>query len=82
MIFLQIDLQVKQRRIINKNLKIKQIFSSFGFRSDGILFNNKVELEKFEKKIKNGDIIGCGLNFVKNEIFFVRCFLCPFSIFV
>ncbi len=43
---------------------------SYGYRVDGKLFHKKASLEKTLPKVKDGDVVGCGINFFTREIFF------------
>ena len=56
-----------------KNKLPGQTNDSYGFRIDGKLFHKRSSVG-FRKmpKIKNGDIVGCGINFFKREIFFTH----------
>ena len=46
---------------------------SYGYRIDGKLFHKKSYAGlKSMSKIKNGDIVGCGINFFNREIFFTH----------
>ena len=45
---------------------------SYGYKIDGKLFHKKSSGYKKMPKIKNGDIVGCGINFFNREIFFTH----------
>lgn len=34
---------------------------SYGFKSDGKIYNNKVEGDNYGPKFEKGDVIGCGM---------------------
>lgn len=40
--------------------------------SDGTISANRSASKKFTEKVERGDIVGCGINFAKQEIFYVR----------
>ena len=46
--------------------------SSFGYKCDGKIYTGKQAIGKEFEKFKTGDIIGCGINFFKREIFFTH----------
>lgn len=50
----------------------RKLGSSFGYRSDGKLYSGKAPCNKEMEKFGTGDIIGCGINFFKREIFFTN----------
>jgi hypothetical protein len=46
---------------------------SFGYNSDGkIFYNGKDKGKEYGSGFKKNDIIGCGINYSKNEIFFTK----------
>lgn len=43
---------------------------SYGYRADGKVYNNKQAGEVMMPKFTTGNIVGCGINYFKREIFF------------
>ncbi|KAL4503315.1 hypothetical protein ABPG72_000921 [Tetrahymena utriculariae] len=45
--------------------------NSYGYQSDGQVYSNK-KIQKKLSKMRDSDIIGCGINYLKKEIFFTH----------
>ncbi|KAL4455019.1 hypothetical protein ABPG74_006401 [Tetrahymena malaccensis] len=45
--------------------------NSYGYQSDGQVYSNK-KIQKRLQKMKDQDVIGCGINYLKKEIFFTH----------
>jgi len=50
---------------------------SFGYKSDGKVFSNKIQSTITMPKMDKDHVIGCGINFLKREIFFTHNGVCP-----